>query len=161
MRILNTYDLSGDYGIGYGSTGGEFYFDLEDYDKIKDYTWRLNEDNYVVSNPFGKITLMHNLIMKPPSGKEVDHIFHNTNDNRKEYLRICETYENAINKRLQSNNTSGVKGVSWNNSRSKWVAYINYNKKRISLGRFDSFKEAVKVREEAEKQYHKEFICDL
>ena len=33
----NYYNLSGDYGIGYTSKGEEFIFDLEDYDKIKDY----------------------------------------------------------------------------------------------------------------------------
>ena len=36
----NIYDLSGEYGIGRASnTNQEFYFDLEDYDKIKDYCW--------------------------------------------------------------------------------------------------------------------------
>ena len=35
QRRCNTYDLSGTYGIGYTSKGDEFYFDLEDYDKIK------------------------------------------------------------------------------------------------------------------------------
>lgn len=34
----NEYDLSGEYGIGYTTNKGErFYFDLEDYDKIKNY----------------------------------------------------------------------------------------------------------------------------
>lgn len=32
---MNTYDLSGEYGIGYTTKGEEFWFDLEDYDKIK------------------------------------------------------------------------------------------------------------------------------
>ena len=36
-KKYNTYDLSGEYGIGYTSNGDTFYFDLEDYDKIKDY----------------------------------------------------------------------------------------------------------------------------
>ena len=35
----NKYDLSGEYGIGYDSNGQKFYFDLEDYDKIKNYCW--------------------------------------------------------------------------------------------------------------------------
>lgn len=34
----NKYDLSGEYGVGWTSnTNEEFYFDLEDYNKIKDY----------------------------------------------------------------------------------------------------------------------------
>ena len=34
-KKFNTYDLSKEYGIGYTFKGEEFYFDLEDYDKIK------------------------------------------------------------------------------------------------------------------------------
>ena len=35
----NEYNLLGDYGIGYTSKGEAFYFDLEDYNKIKNYCW--------------------------------------------------------------------------------------------------------------------------
>ena len=49
QRCKNTYDLSGEYGIGYTSKGVEFYFDLEDYDKIKDYCWRTNDNGYIVT----------------------------------------------------------------------------------------------------------------
>lgn len=31
----NTYDLSGDFGIGYTDKGEKFYFDISDYEKIK------------------------------------------------------------------------------------------------------------------------------
>lgn len=37
FRKYNTYDLSGEYGVGYTFKDEEFYFDLEDYDLIKDY----------------------------------------------------------------------------------------------------------------------------
>jgi hypothetical protein len=161
MRILNTYDLTGDYGIGYTLKNEEFYFDLEDYNKIKDYTWYLNKSGYTMTTVYGKVIFMHNLVMNPPENKQVDHIYHNTNDSRKENLRICETYENAINKIMQSNNTSGVVGVSWCKTKEKWAAYINYNKKRYSLGRYTNFEDAVKARKEAEEKYHGEFVCDL
>ena len=37
-KKYNQYDLSGEYGIGWTSnTNEEFYFDLEDYNKIKNY----------------------------------------------------------------------------------------------------------------------------
>ena len=37
-KKCNVYDLTGDCGIGYASNTNEpFYFDLEDYDKIKNY----------------------------------------------------------------------------------------------------------------------------
>ena len=44
-KKYNTYDLTGEYGIGWTSnTNEEFYFDLEDYDKIKEYCWARNKD---------------------------------------------------------------------------------------------------------------------
>ena len=39
----NKYDLSGDYGVGYTYKNEPFYFDLEDYNKIKEYTWYKNK----------------------------------------------------------------------------------------------------------------------
>ena len=39
-KTYNAVDLSGTFGVGWTSnTNEEFYFDLEDYDKIKGYTW--------------------------------------------------------------------------------------------------------------------------
>jgi len=43
-KKYNTYNLTGEYGIGYTSKGEEFYFDLEDYDKIKDYCWCIDKN---------------------------------------------------------------------------------------------------------------------
>ena len=36
---LNKYDLTNNYGIGYTSKGDEFYFDMDDYERIKNFTW--------------------------------------------------------------------------------------------------------------------------
>jgi len=156
-RILNKYDLTGEYGIGYTSKGEEFYFDLEDYDKIKKYTWNYNQEKYVQSSPFGKILKMHRIIMNAPKGKVVDHINHTTYDNRKKNLRICEHFENRINSKTYSNNTSGRKGVYWDKTRNKWMVLITVNKKTIHIGRFYEFEDAVKARELAEDKYHGEF----
>lgn len=38
-KKFNKYDLSGDFGIGYTNKNEEFYFDLEDYDLIKNHCW--------------------------------------------------------------------------------------------------------------------------
>ncbi len=156
-RKTNEYDLSGEFGIGYTSKGEPFFFDLEDYDLIKDYNWRYNADKYVVSYPYSKLIRMHILIMKPEKGKDVDHKNHITYDNRKTNLRVCEHYENIISSKTYSNNTSGRKGVSYDKNRKKWMASITVNKKTIFLGRYDKFEDALAEREKAEQQYHKEF----
>lgn len=160
-RKLNQYDLSGEYGIGFTSKNEPFYFDLEDYNLIKDYTWNYNEDGYLISRPFGKTIRMHMLIMNSDGSRDVDHKNHITYDNRKENLRICDHFENVIHSKTYSNNTSGRKGVYWDNARQKWMAIITYNKKTVNLGRFDNFEDAVDARQSAEQKYHGEFICNL
>ena len=59
------------------------------------------------------------------------------------------------------NNTSGVKGVSWNNGRESWEAYIGIHGKRIHLGRYTKFEDAVKARKRAEEEYHQPLIEEL
>ena len=56
----------------------------------------------------------------------------------------------AKNKRINSKNTSGYKGVSWNKADRKWKAYITVNYKQISLGSFSDINEAVEARLKAE-----------
>ena len=106
-KKYNQYDLSGEYGIGYTSKGEEFYFDLEDYDKIKNYCWHINKDGYVTSR---LEDMMHRIIMDCPSDKLVDHKHgENTrNDNRKVNLRICTRQENNRNRKPSINTKSGV-----------------------------------------------------
>jgi len=45
----NLYDLSGEFGVGYTAKGERFYFDLEDYEKIKDIYWHINDSGYVIN----------------------------------------------------------------------------------------------------------------
>lgn len=49
-KKVNNYDLSGDFGIGFTHKGEEFWFDCEDYDKIKDWCWYIDRDGYVTAN---------------------------------------------------------------------------------------------------------------
>lgn len=59
------------------------------------------------------------------------------------------------------NNKSGFKGVYFNKSRNKWEAYINIHNRKISLGRYFTIEEAIKVRKEAENKYFKPLLQDL
>ena len=54
---------------------------------------------------------MHRIIMCVPKGMFVDHINHNTLDNRRENLRICTQSQNSHNAVLSTRNSSGYKGV--------------------------------------------------
>lgn len=151
---INKYDLSGEYGIGYAAnTGSAFYFDLEDYDKIKDYCWREKIDhNGYHSIVSSKITL-HQLVFE----KHCDHINRNALDNRKENLRKCTIQENSRNRNKQSNNTSGYIGITWWWRTKTWKASIGINRKQIVLGYFKKKEDAIRARLEAEAKYFGEF----
>ena len=74
----------------------------------------------------------------------VDHINHDKSDNRKSNLRIVTSSQNNINRKRLSSNTSGKTGVFQRGDSGKWRAFINVNKKKINLGTFADFDEAVK-----------------
>jgi hypothetical protein len=85
-------------------------------------------------------------IQKPENKPFVDHINNNTLDNRIENLRWATVQENTFNSKICKNNTSGVKGVSYNKRDKKWVASIKINGKKSHLGSFDNKEEAIKAR---------------
>lgn len=153
----NKYDLSGYYGIGYTKNREEFYFDLEDYDLIKKYTWCLS-DGYVVTSKNNKILQLHRLILDSYDGpKKIDHKNRIRCDNRKENLRLVNDYENVRNSSVSKNNTSGIIGVTREKRKSKWSSQIVYNYKQMFLGYYENFEDAVIARLKAEKEYFGEF----
>lgn len=158
-KKTNNYDLSGEYGIGYTHNGREFYFDLEDYDLIKDYSWSMDKAGYVIGSPSKnrKQIHLHVLVMNPASKQDVDHINHNPSDNRKINLRNVTRSQNQMNVGLSRNNKSGITGVHFDSTNEKWVAQIGIDRKRKNLGKFDNFDDAVKARREAEKKYFGEY----
>ena len=95
---------------------------------------------------------MHRDIMKPPSGFHVDHIHHNTLDNRRSEMRLATRSESQHNKRMYSNNTSGFRGVCWWKTKSKWVADITLNGKCKRLGYFDTAEAASEAYERAARE---------
>ena len=58
----------------------------------------------------------------------------------------------------RKDNSSGVRGVSWNKKRSEWVAYITFQQRRFHLGWFTEKEDAIKARKEAEEKYFKPVI---
>ena len=151
-KIGNEYDLSGGYGVGWtNNTNEEFYFDLEDYLKIKDYTWYVDfggSTKQLKANINGKSVLMHTLL----GFKNYDHEDRNELNNKKSNFRICTKQENCRNRSIQSNNTSGFIGVSYHKKDKKWIARINdNNKNRITVYHGESKYDAIVARLKAEK----------
>lgn len=161
-KKYNKYDLTGEYGIGYASnTNTPFYFDLEDYELIKEYCWREETKGYIRTsiNVDGKEVLLclHRLIMNAKPDELVDHIKHKKYDNRKSQLRIVNNSQNTMNSKPNNRNTSGVPGVHQRKDNGKWVARITINDERLYLGTFVNFEDAVEARRKAEDMYFGEF----
>lgn len=61
-------------------------------------------------------------------------------------------------RKISSNNTSGITGVSWDRRRRKWTANIGFKGKNIFLGAYEHKESAIKARKEAEEKYFKPMI---
>lgn len=131
---------------------------LDKVDIVKEYKWHLSGgyiNTIIKSNR--KAVGIHRLITGAIKGDIVDHINHDTLDNRNENLRICSYQQNQFNKSIGNRNTSGTIGVSYRKDKGKWRAYIIINNKQISLGNFENIEDAIAARKKAEVEYYGEF----
>lgn len=117
-------------------------------------------DGYIRIRINGKLELAHRLawnICNPDdpltSQEQIDHINHIRTDNRICNLRKVTNTENSRNASIGVNNTSGALGVWREKRRNKWVAEIKVDRRKIHIGQFDDFDEAVAARKAAEAAY--------
>lgn len=91
-----------------------------------------------------------------PEGYTIDRI-----DNNKGYspdnCMWKSRSDNQLNRGLQSNNTSGEKGIHKYKANGKWTAYIDINGKRKHLGYFNSEQDAIEARRRMEDNH----LCTL
>ena len=153
-RNLNQYEFDGDICIATTSMGIQHIFDAEDYEKVKNISWRMTNYGYIYGLYNNKQIFIHKLItnFKYPT---IDHINGNKLDNRKCNLRPATPSQNAMNKHKIPK--SGYIGVYHRKDNNKWAAKICINYKRIYLGSFDNLEDAIIARLKAEKKYCGEF----
>lgn len=84
------------------------------------------------------------------------------NNKRIREKQAAEHVENTLlcnlTSKLRTDNTSGHKGVYRLKRKQRWVAYINFQRKRYYLGEFKNYEDAVKARELAEERYFKPIL---
>ncbi|WP_078410266.1 HNH endonuclease [Priestia abyssalis] len=84
---------------------------------------------------------------------EVDHYDLDPLNNTDENLREVTKAQNLQNRSLQSNNTSGYRGVCFHKKLKKWQANLRINGKYTYLGVYETKEEAAEVVKEARKKY--------
>jgi hypothetical protein len=94
---------------------------------------------------------------KDPGNLLIDHISGNFHNNRFSNLRLATSWQNQCNQKVRIDNTSGLKGVTWDKNRSKWLAQIQVKRKHFFLGRYKTKEEAWAAYQKAAHEYHGDF----
>jgi len=145
-------------------TGKLIRFDPSQEAKVLKYRWAVlekNSGNHSLEYAYARgLTrgeapdfnlALHRYLTDAPKGKVVDHINHNTLDNRSENLRVCTQAENLLNRKKNKNNTCGIKGVSVNGTNNTNPFRAQFKGKYIG---------SYKTIEEAAAGYN-DFVADI
>lgn len=140
----------------YCSCGKQLLVDLTDFDLVSKARWSCKGGSRVrASSLLFNNRSIASVIINPSQGYVVDHINHDTHDNRRENLRACLPGQNSKNLRLQKQ--KGYKGVSWHPNLRRWQARITNNRETVHLGYYTTPEAAALAYNEAATQLHKEF----
>jgi hypothetical protein len=103
---------------------------------------------YAVRITNGTPKRLHRVILERVLGRKldpresVDHIDGDGLNNRRSNLRLASSAENNRNRRVQRNNATGFKGVSYDRGMKRFGARIYIQKTLTRLGWFDTAEEA-------------------
>jgi hypothetical protein len=114
---------------------------------------------YYRGNLLNKVYAAHRVIWAMAHNEwpeVIDHVNGNKLDNRLSNLRNVSQTINCKNTRHHKHNTSGVMGVSWSNTRNKWVARVGANTAGVHIGYFDDKESAIRAveAERLKRGYH-------
>lgn len=156
-------------------------FELLKYDRQSGlFTWRVHRGpnapagsmaGYDQNNGYRAICvdkkkyLMHRLAWFYCTGRwppfDIDHKDGNRKNNAFTNLRKATRSENLCNGAMRSNNTSGVRGVSWDKRAGAWHAYVALGGRRRHLGYYADLDEAKAAREAGAKLLQGEFAAEV
>lgn len=146
----------------YHADTGNFYWRKALTPRMKpwDKAGSIDGQGYVQIKVCSKVKQAHRLAYLYAYGhlpKQVGHINGNKSDNRIENLRSADNSKNSMNKGIQSNNTSGFKGVTFHKGTGKFHAKICVEGIRKSLGYFKTAEEASNAYIKAAGELHGQF----
>jgi hypothetical protein len=154
----------------------ETCFDADDLEKIikLDLSWHLKWDNktqsyYVkatesyidtATNKRKQRTIhLHRIIVGVVNNLlYVDHINHDTLDNKKANLRITNKRENMCNRpKPNTNNSSGYRNVTYEKQTKKWIVQLQIDGKNTKLGSFEDVHDAGRYAKEKRSEIYGEY----
>jgi hypothetical protein len=144
--------------------------DAADFEWLSQWKWNAYYDHhskgfYADRSVYNRSTKknnhlrMHRLILGLEHGdrRKGDHADRDTLNNQRYNLRVATNTQNLANAKRSDSNTSGFKGVTYESSRKKWKAKIQFQGRGINLGRYSTSEEAHKAYEAGAIQYFGEF----
>ena len=130
--------------------------DDDDFQSINQFKWyavKMKDGTfYARSWMAGQEIYLHNFIMQPPVGMEIDHIDRDSLNCTQGNMRLATHAQNCLNKRKRMNMTSQYRGVSFDQSCCKWRAQISINGKNRRIGLFDDEIDAARDYDEIAKK---------
>lgn len=175
IKLKNNYIIKDEYIlIELNRRDGTKIFtkvDLEDLEKIDAFNlswhsvWNEHLKSYYVratkymgtfdGKPKYKMVYLHRVVMDASENEDIDHINHDTLDNRKSNLNKTPTHINLINRKGKNkNNTSGYRNVSWSESEQKYIVQLQINGVNTKLGSFVDVDEAGKFAKKMRQKYY-------
>lgn len=164
MTKVKPLRIDGDIAYVPLTKGYEAKIDIADAELVGGFNWCADVSHktvYAIRKDYSggkpKTIIMHRMLMGFPNGMDVDHKDCNGLNNIRSNLRRATKSQNRHNQKIRKSNSSGYKGVSWDNEAKKWRAQIKINRKVKNLGRYENPAEAHAAYCEASKKFHGEF----
>lgn len=139
------------------------YIDKQDAHLLTKYRWWVAKNKHVFyvkteirENGKKRSIGIHQFILGFPS-QPIDHKDGNGLNNRRKNLRACTPLQNTQNCRVQSNSTTGFKGVTFDKRDNKYHVRITVNKKQKSGGLYTDILRAAQKYNEMAIKYFGEF----
>jgi hypothetical protein len=143
------------------TVAGRALIDAEDVERVSQLHWHLK--SYCVQaydKDSGKLITLSRYLMDPPRNARIAYLNHDFMDNRKSNLRVCTTQQIGIHRRIGNNNTSGVKGVSWNKKRQKWYVCLVKDGQHFWGGAYHKLSDAVEARKKLEREHFSKLVLN-
>lgn len=90
------------------------------------------------------------------TSEEVDHKDNNILNNDISNLRVASRVKNTRNQKMSLRNTSGIKGVSWDKTRMKWMGQVGKSPNK-KMARFNTIEQAEEFVRKTRENIHGEF----